>query len=82
MPILRFFAAARAAAGVAEESTDATSLAQALEQASSARDARFRTVLSLCSFLVDGQPVGTRDHDGVQLSEGSVVDCLPPFAGG
>lgn len=82
MPLLRFFAAARAAAGVPEESTEATSLAQALEQACSSRDARFRTVLGLCSFLVDGQPVGTRDHDGVPLSEASVVDCLPPFAGG
>lgn len=82
MPVLRYFAAARAAAGVAEESTAATTLAEALEHAGSVRDARFRAVLGLCSFLVDEQPVGSRDHTEVQLSEGSVVDCLPPFAGG
>lgn len=82
MPLLRFFAAARAAAGVAEETTAAVTLADALELAGRSRDARFREVLGVCSFLVDGAPVGSRDHAGVQLSEGSVVDCLPPFAGG
>jgi molybdopterin synthase sulfur carrier subunit len=39
-------------------------------------------VLGLCSFLVDGDPVGSRDHSAVALGEASVVDCLPPFAGG
>lgn len=82
MPVLRYFAAARAAAGVAEEPIGASTLADALEQAGGARDARFRAVLGVCSFLVDGQPVGSRDHTTVELSAASVVDCLPPFAGG
>jgi molybdopterin converting factor small subunit len=79
---VRYFAAARAAAGVAEENIPATTLAEALTRARQGRDDRFGAVLGLCTFLVDGVPVGTRHHDAVPVSAESVVDCLPPFAGG
>ncbi|MCW2713219.1 MAG: thiamine biosynthesis protein ThiS [Frankiales bacterium] len=79
---LRYWAAARAAAGVAEEQTSAGTLAEALLLARSVRDDRFTSVLSVCSFVVDGEPVGSRDHDGIELAGGGVVDVLPPFAGG
>ncbi len=36
----------------------------------------------MCSFVVDGDPVGARDHADVQLADGGLVDVLPPFAGG
>jgi molybdopterin converting factor small subunit len=36
-------------------------------------------VLTACSFLVDGTQTRDRSHE---LSSGSVVDVLPPFAGG
>jgi molybdopterin converting factor small subunit len=39
-------------------------------------------VLSSCSFLVDGDPVGTRDQALVALADGGTVEVLPPFAGG
>lgn len=82
---LRYWAAAKDAAGVAEESVDATDLAAALEAGlSSAADraGRLRLVLDRSSFLVDGEPVGTRPLESVPLAAGSVVEILPPFAGG
>ena len=82
MTTLRYWAAARAAAGTDAEQTSATTLAEALLLARSVRDDRFGRVLDVCSFVVDGDPVGARDHAGVALSDGSLVDVLPPFAGG
>lgn len=79
---LRYWAGARAAAGVATEQTPATTLGEALLLARAARDEQFATVLSVCSFVVDGAPVGARDHDAVPLADGDLVDVLPPFAGG
>jgi molybdopterin converting factor small subunit len=66
---VRYWAAAKAAAGIAEEPYDAATLAQALDAA------RGR-------HLVDGNPVGTREHETVRLAEGGTVEVLPPFAGG
>ncbi len=82
MTTLRYWAAARAAAGVAEETTSASTLAEALLLARAARDDRFGRVLEVCSFVVDGEPVGARDHGSVALADGGLVDVLPPFAGG
>lgn len=79
---LRYWAAARAAAGTDSEQTSAATLAEALLLARSTRDDRFGTVLSVCSFVVDGDPVGGRDHASVPLRDGGLVDVLPPFAGG
>ena len=79
---LRYWAAARAAAGVADEQTSAATLAEALLLARSVRDDRFAKVLDVCSYVVDGDPVGTRDHASVPLRDGGLVDVLPPFAGG
>ena len=82
MTTIRYWAAARAAAGVAEEQTSASTLAEALLLARSVRDERFEKVLGVCSFVVDGDPVGARDHEQVRLSGRGLVDVLPPFAGG
>lgn len=82
MTTLRYWAAARAAAGVAEETTSAPTLAAALEEARTRHDDRFATVLGRCSFVVDGDPVGGRDHAGIALTDARLVDVLPPFAGG
>ncbi|MBT2208150.1 MULTISPECIES: MoaD/ThiS family protein [Actinomadura] len=81
---IRYWAAAKAAAGVHEEPYDAVTLADAVS-AALARDGRgeeFRRVVGRSSFLVDGDPVGTRPHASVALPEGGVVEVLPPFAGG
>jgi sulfur-carrier protein len=80
--VIRYWAAARSAAGVDQEPYDAETLAQALETARRARDAEFSRIVARSSFLIDGDPVGTRPHDTVALPEGGMVEVLPPFAGG
>lgn len=82
MTQLRYFAAAKEAAGVGTEDVVAATLAEALVAVRSAHDDRFSTVLGRCSFVVDGDPVGGRDHTGVVVQATSVIDVLPPFAGG
>ena len=84
---LRYWAAAKEAAGVAEETyADAVDLAQLLGLACAAggrpADGRLATVLGRCSFVIDGDPVGRRAHADVPLPDGAVVEALPPFAGG
>lgn len=82
MLTVRYWAAAKAAAGVAEEPVVGRTLADVLDAARARHDARFTAVLARCAFLVDGAPVGTRPHDDVLVVDGGLVDCLPPFAGG
>lgn len=87
MPVhgtIRYWAAAKAAAGVAEETYEADTLAEALAGARTRHAGRpeFPRVLGRCSFLVDSAPVGTRPHDAVALTQGGTVEVLPPFAGG
>jgi sulfur-carrier protein len=80
---LRYWAAAKDAAGVAEETIAADTLAAALAGAGTrtGRD-RLTAVFARSSFLIDGQPVGTRPPDSVELADGAVIEVLPPFAGG
>jgi sulfur-carrier protein len=79
---IRYWAAARAAAGVGEEPYDAATLAEALDAARAGRGVDFGRVVARSSFLIDGHPVGVRAHEGVPLPEGGTVEVLPPFAGG
>jgi molybdopterin converting factor small subunit len=76
---VRYWASARAAAGRAEESVPAGSLRSVIEVCSARHDERLARVLGYCSFLVDGAAV--RDQD-VVVAPGSVIEVLPPFAGG
>jgi sulfur-carrier protein len=82
--IIRYWAAAKEAAGTAEEPYEADTLREALDAARARHAARpsFAQVLQRCSYVVDGDPVGGRDHRGVRLADGGVVEVLPPFAGG
>ncbi|MBH5335598.1 MoaD/ThiS family protein [Streptomyces pactum] len=81
---IRYWAAAKAAAGTAEEPYTAATLADALAAARQRHAGRpeFSRVLLRCSFLVDGEQVGGRDHATVALAEGGTIEVLPPFAGG
>ncbi|WP_067813541.1 MoaD/ThiS family protein [Actinomadura kijaniata] len=81
---IRYWAAAKAAAGTAEETFEAATLAEAIGAATlrTGRGEEFRRVVARSSFLVNEQPVGARPHEGVALSDGDVVEVLPPFAGG
>ena len=84
MVLVRYYAAARAAAGVTEESADAGTLGDVRAELVARRSfdperTRFTTVLAACSFLVDGR--ATVD-DATVLPAGVTVEVLPPFAGG
>jgi sulfur-carrier protein len=83
--LVRYWAAARAAAGVSEESVPGPlTLAQLLEElVARHRDRpRLKDVVSVCSVLVGDRPVGTSDPATVVLRPGDTVELLPPFAGG
>ena len=80
---MRYWAAAKEAAGVAEQRLTADTLATALAQAVETEGAeRLRAVLARSSFLIDGDPVGLRAADSIVLRDGNVIEVLPPFAGG
>ena len=80
---MRYWAAAKDAAGVAEHQLTADTLAAALTAALEANGgAPLKAVLDRSSFLVDGTPVGRRAADSVVLADGNVIEVLPPFAGG
>ncbi|MEV4114643.1 MoaD/ThiS family protein [Nonomuraea sp. NPDC049695] len=78
---VRYWAAAKDAAGVAEEPFDAATLGELMTKITANR-ADLARVVRRCSFIVDGSPVGKRPHDEVVLAEGVTVEVLPPFAGG
>ena len=85
MPIVtvRYWAAAKHAAGAEEDTLQAGTLAEALAAAVARRPApEFRAVLARSSFLVDGEQAGGRAAEAVALAEGSVIEVLLPFAGG
>ncbi|WP_327087860.1 MoaD/ThiS family protein [Nonomuraea sp. NBC_01738] len=78
---VRYWAAAKEAAGVAEEPFEAANLEELMTKVTAGRENLAR-VAARSSFLVDGQPVGRRPHASVVLEEGVTVEVLPPFAGG
>ena len=83
--VVRYWAAARAAAGLAEERYEPPSDLAALLDAVRARhgaDSRLAEVLARCSYLVDEVSPGRRAPRDVPVPHGAVVDVLPPFAGG
>lgn len=81
---VRYWAAAKEAAGTEEEKISANTLADAIDVIRGSRigDARFYNVLKRSSFLVDSAPVGKRAHETVLLPDGAVIEVLPAFAGG
>lgn len=75
MVTVRFFAAARAAAGTRETTVSCASLDELRALLGEKYGPELARVLSISSYLVDGA------RDGA-LHEAAVVDVLPPFAGG
>ncbi|BCJ65536.1 MoaD/ThiS family protein [Polymorphospora rubra] len=77
---VRYFAAARAAAGTGEETVEATgSVDELVDVLVAVHGERLAHVLKVASFLVDG--TAWHDHQA-PLPAGVTVDVLPPFAGG
>lgn len=80
---VRFWAAAKAAAGTSGgEYDDEPSLAALLLTLEAAHGPGLGKVLGVASYLIDSEPVGRRDPADVVVPPGSVVEVLPPFAGG
>ena len=81
---VRYWAAARAAAGRVDDQVSATTVAEALEKVRAAHghNPRFGQVLSISSLLLGDRPIATSDLHAVSLAPGDVVEVLPPFAGG
>jgi sulfur-carrier protein len=78
---VRYFAAARAAAGAESESVilrPGTTVAELVERLAVPGSA-LATVLRRCSYLCDG--IAVRDETKA-LRSGDTIDVLPPFAGG
>ena len=83
---VRYWAGARAAAGTAEDTFDvdgdltlADVVALVLERHP---DDRMSRTVAVCSVLVGDRPVRSQDPASVVVAPGSVVELLPPFAGG
>lgn len=74
--LVRYWAGARRAAGVAEETVEVDSVRE-LRGLLAARPELAR-ISAVAAFLVDGQQAG----EETALAPGAEVDVLPPFAGG
>jgi sulfur-carrier protein len=81
---IRYWAAAKQAAGLPEETVTAVTLRDALNAVVSRRkpDTRLAEVIARSSFLVNADPVGRAAAESVVLDDGAVIEVLPPFAGG
>ena len=77
--VLRWFGGAAEASGTDEESYEPGPLSGVLDAARERHGASVSQVLPRCSVLVDGR---NAEGDDPHVSAGSVVDVLPPFAGG
>ncbi|HEY1133588.1 MAG TPA: MoaD/ThiS family protein [Nocardioides sp.] len=82
----RYWASAKQAAGTDADRLPvegAVTLADLLQRLLGLHPgARLGDVLAVCSVLVDDRPVNSDDPGEVVVSPGSVVQFLPPFAGG
>jgi molybdopterin synthase sulfur carrier subunit len=83
---VRYWAAAKEAAGVEAEFVEADTVADALAAILASRaggsSSRFPAVLDRSSLLVDGIRVGREAAPATILADQAVIEVLPPFAGG
>lgn len=83
---LRYWAAAKAAAGTASDQVPAEgplTVSELLGRAVALHPGgRLADVLQVCAVLVDDRPVSSEDPGDVRVQPGQTVQFLPPFAGG
>lgn len=81
---VRYWAAARAAAGRDGDDVPGQRLSEVLAEVRRlhAGNDRLLRVLDVCSVLVGQRPVGAADPATVRVGPGETVELLPPFAGG
>jgi sulfur-carrier protein len=81
---VRYFAAARAAAGADWETvtlSPGTTMAELVKNLAG-RGGILADVLGRCSYLRDGIAVRQETIETIALRSGDTIDVLPPFAGG
>jgi molybdopterin converting factor small subunit len=80
---VRYFAGARAAAGVESEvlalPSGSSTVDDVVRELADRHGPALEKVLAAASFLLDEVAVRSRD---ARLDDGAVLDVLPPFAGG
>ena len=74
---LRYWAGARAAAGVDSEPVSGVTVGDVIAGAA-ARHTGLEPVLAVASILLDGRPASADEP----LRDGATLEVLPPFAGG
>lgn len=80
---VRYWAAARQAAGCAEERLVGGTVADVLTAARERHDdPAFAKLLGICSLLLGERPLGHAEPAEVAVHHGDVLEVLPPFAGG
>lgn len=81
---VRYWAAARSAAGRDEDVVRGETVAEVLSAArlAHAGDGAFDRVLGVSSLLLRDRPLGTSDLATVSVADGDTLEVLPPFAGG
>ena len=77
--VVRYFASARAASGLATEQVEASSVDQVLAAIAERHGARLAAIVQVSTLLVGGVRVSDRS---MPLSPGAELEVLPPFAGG
>lgn len=78
---IRYWAGAASAAGVDQETVEASTVAEALAHAGAQRGPDLQRVIGISSILVAGRRISANDRD-VDLTAPVQVEVLPPFAGG
>jgi molybdopterin synthase sulfur carrier subunit len=79
---VRFFAAAREAAGESQTYVTAGTVEELTDALVREYGDPLGRVLGVSSLLVDGQVLAVSGAGGQELPASGVVDVLPPFAGG
>ena len=79
MPEVRYFAGAKAAAGVDSEICNESTLAAIIESRTIEHGPKLGQILGACSFLVDGTLARELDRE---LPTDATIAEPPPFAGG
>lgn len=78
---IRYWAGAAAAAGVAHETIEANTIAEALARAGVQRGPDLMRIIRISSILVEGHRISADDRE-VDLTAPIQLEVLPPFAGG
>lgn len=77
--LIRYWAGAKAAAGVESEQIEADTVLSALGSVAGPDRGELRRVIERSSLLLDGVVVHDRT---LPLIDGQILEVLPPFAGG